>query len=89
MACWRGLRHRQLNLKPCRICARCRRAAIPRLAELASRRFAANRGLFPARGARPVRSRGQPACRESAQILNMRTDPADKVADELLAECAG
>jgi len=57
----------------------------PRLAELAtseSLRIAACfpravHGLFEAAGCRLP---------ESAQILNMRTDPADKVAGELLAE---
>ena len=60
----------------------------PRLAELASAdslRIAACfpravRGLFEAAGS-PLP--------ESAQILNMRVDPADKVAAELLAERAG
>jgi hypothetical protein len=60
----------------------------PRLAELAatgSLRIAACfpravRGLFEAAGS-PLP--------QSAQILNMRTDPADKVTNELLAGCGG
>jgi hypothetical protein len=59
----------------------------PRLAELASAgslRIAACypravHGLFEAAGCRLP---------ESAQILNMRTEPADKVANEILAERA-
>ncbi len=58
----------------------------PRLAELASAeslRIAACfpravHGLFEAAGCRLA---------ESARILNMRTDPAEKVMEELMAEC--
>jgi hypothetical protein len=59
----------------------------PRLAELASTESLRIAACFP----RAVQGLFEAAgCRlpPSAQIMNMRTDPAEKVADELLAERA-
>lgn len=59
----------------------------PRLADLASTESLRIAACFPRAVHGLFEAAGSPLP-QTAQILNMRTDPADKIANDLLAGCA-